>query len=91
MKYWKLFPSSCPVCFLFSLPPRLYAHRGHGCGAEAPGPSARSPAGLRAESAQRGAPASREAAPDLAPPAADSRQSCAALLQHQTAGQGSHA
>lgn len=73
------------------LPSRLHAHRGHGGGPEASGRPPRGPAGLREQPAPGGPTAGGQAAHDPAPAEADGHQGCAALLQHQSAGQGSHA
>lgn len=85
--------------FLFKLenlhvsfsPFRLHAHRGHGGGPEAPGLSARGPAGLREQPAPRGPPEGGQAAHDPASAATDGHQGRAALLQYQGAGKGAHA
>lgn len=85
----KIHQSSCSS--LCSRPIRLHAHRGHGGGPEASGRSPRGPAGLREQPAPGGPAAGGQAAHDPASAAADGHQGCAALLQHQSAGQGAHA
>ncbi|XP_014066359.1 steroid hormone receptor ERR2 isoform X2 [Salmo salar] len=72
-------------------PTRLHAYRGRGGGAEAPGCAPRGSSGLRKQPTPGGPPAGRQAAHDPAPAAPDRHQGCAALLQHQSAGQGAHA
>lgn len=70
---------------------RLHAHRGHGGSPEASGRAPRGPAGLWEQPASGGSTTGWQTAHDPAPAEADSHKGCAALLQHQSAGQGAHA